>query len=192
VSRNCSGRLAALAASDGGFGFFVAFAGAFGGALVPVLFALGEGYLALDAAVLEVELDGDEGVALLGGEDFQLFDLALVEEELARAEALVVHGVAVREGADVGVEEEALAVFEEAVGVFEVGFAFADGLDLGAAEGDARLEAVGEEVVEAGGAVEGGVAVAGGYGVAVLLLDRGLGLLGGGGRVGEGAGHKSE
>ena len=64
---------------------------------------------------------------------------------------------------------KALAVFEQAVGVFEVGLAFADGLDLGAAQGDAGLEAVGEEVVEAGGAVEGGVALAGGDGVAVLL-----------------------
>jgi len=180
-----------LAASDGGFGFFVAFAGAFGGALVPVLFALGEGYLALDASVFEVELDRDEGEAFLAGEGLELFDLFFVEEELARAEALVVHGVAVREGADVGVEEEALAVFEEAVGVFEVGFAFADRFNFSPAEGDATLEAVGEEVVEAGGAVEGGVAEAGGYGVAVFLLDRRFGRGGGGGRVGEGAGHKS-
>ncbi len=44
------------------------------------------------------------------------------------------------------------------------------------------LEAVGEEVVEAGGAVEGGVALAGGYGVAVLRLGGGFG--GGAGTVG--------
>ena len=60
-----------------------------------------------------------------------------MEEKFAGAEGFVVHGVAVREGADVGVEEEALAVLEEAVGVLEIGFAFADGFDLGAAEGDA-------------------------------------------------------
>ncbi len=95
-----------------------------------------------------------------------------MEQELAGAQGFVVHGVAVGEGADVGVEEEALAVLEQAVGVLEVGFAFADGFDLGAAEGDAALEAVGEEVVVAGGAVEGGVALAGGDGVAVLLLCR--------------------
>ena len=62
------------------------------------------------------------------------------------------------EGADVGVEEESFAVFEEAVSVFQVGLAFADGFNLGAAESYAALEVVGEEVVEAGGAVEGGVA----------------------------------
>jgi hypothetical protein len=96
----------------------------------------------------------------------------------------------VGEGTDVGVEEEGLAVFEEAVGVLEVGLAFADGLDLGAAEGDAGFDAVGEEVVEAGGAVEGGVAEAGGDGVAVFLLHRRLVLGGGRGRIGEGTGHE--
>ena len=181
--------LAALAAGYGGFGFVVAFAFAFGGSLVPLLLAFGKGQFAFDAAVFEVELDGDQGVALLLGGDDELVDLAFVEEEFAGAEGVVVHRVAVGEGADVGVEEEGFAVFEEAVGVFEVGFAFADGFDLGAAEGDAGFYAVGEEVVEAGGAVEGGVAGAGGYGVAVFLLDRSFGC-GGYCRVGEGA-HKA-
>ena len=53
---------------------------------------------------------------------------------------------------------KSFAVLEQAVGVLEVGFAFADAFDLGAAEGDAGFELVGEEVVVAGGAVEGGVA----------------------------------
>ena len=87
------------------------------------------------------------------------------------------------------VEQEGFAVLEQAVGVFEVGFAFADAFDLGAAEGDAGFELVGEEVVEAGRAVEGGVAAAGGYGVAVLGLGRGLWLRRGRGRVGERACH---
>jgi len=181
--------LAALAAGYGGFGFVVAFAFAFGGALVPLLLAFGEGQFAFDAAVLEVELDRDQGVALLLGGDLQFGDLVLVEEEFASAKRVVVHRVAVGEGADVGVEEEGFAVFEEAIGVFEVGFAFADGFDFGAAQGDAGFDAVGEEVVEAGGTVEGGVACAGGYRVTVLLLDGSLGS-GGDGRVGEGA-HKA-
>ena len=164
----------ALAAGYGGFGFVVGFALAFGGALVPLLLAFGEGELAFDAAVAEVEADGDEGEALLPGGGFELADLVLVQQELAGAQRVVVHGVAVGERADVGVEEEALAVLEQAVGVLEVGFALADGFDLGAAEGDAGLELVGEEVVEAGGAVEGGVTLACGDGVAVLLFDDGL------------------
>jgi hypothetical protein len=88
----------------------------------------------------------------------------------------------------VGVEEEALAVLEETVGVLEIGFAFADGFDLGAAEGDAGLEAVREEVVKAGGAVEGGIAESRGYGVAILRFGGRLGW-GRDGRIGEGTRH---
>jgi hypothetical protein len=57
--------LAALGAGDGGAGFLVGFAIALGGALVPVLLALGECELTLDAAMLEVKLDRDQGVAPL-------------------------------------------------------------------------------------------------------------------------------
>ena len=103
-----------------------------------------------------------------------------MHEQTAGAQSFVVHGVAVGEGADVGVEQEALAILEQTVGVLEVGFTLADGFDLGAAEGDAGLELVGEEVVEAGGAILGGVALAGGDGIAVLLLDGWLGGVGGG------------
>src|SRR5271168_4710387 len=81
--------------------------------------------------------------------------------------------VAVGVGADVGVQEESLAVFEQPVGILEVGFAFADGFDFGAAEGDAGLEFVEQKVVVAGGAVNRGVALAGGDGIAGFRLFRG-------------------
>ena len=80
--------------------------------------------------------------------------------------------IAVREGADVGVEQEALAVLEQTVRVSsELALPSRMDLHFGAAQGDSpHSKLVGEEVVEAGGAVEGGVAIAGGDGVAVLLL----------------------
>src|ERR1700731_2503873 len=93
-----------------------------------------------------------------------------------------------REGADMGVQQETLAVFEQTVGVLEVGFALTDGLDLGPAQRYAGLELVGEEVVEAGGAVECGVSLARGDGVAVLLLHPRLGGVRDG-RIGERASH---
>jgi hypothetical protein len=175
----CVVGLSALAAGDGGLGFVIAFSFLLGGAFVVLLLALGEGELAFDAAVAEVEADGDEGEALLAGGGFELAELLLVDEEFAGAEGFVVHGVAMREGADVSVEEEEFAVFQNAVGVFEVGFAFSDGFDFGAAEGDAGFVFVGEEVVEAGGAIEGGVALACGDGVTVFFLDHRPGGLGG-------------
>lgn len=45
---------------DGGAGFAVGFAAFFGFALVPLLFAFGDGQFAFDAAVAEIEADGDE------------------------------------------------------------------------------------------------------------------------------------
>src|SRR5690242_11887052 len=51
------------------------------------------------------------------------------------------------------VEEKCLAVLDEAVGVAEVGLALADGLDLSAAQGDARLNSLNKKVVMGGGAI---------------------------------------
>ena len=64
------------------------------------------------------------------------------------------------------IEEEGLTVLDKAVGVLEVGLALADGLDLGAAEGDSGLKAFEEEEIVAGAAVLGGIALAGGDGIA--------------------------
>ena len=64
------------------------------------------------------------------------------------------------------VEQEGLAVFDQAIGILEVGVALADGLDLGSAEGDAGFKLFQEEVVVAGHAVVGRVALAAGDGVA--------------------------
>ena len=47
-------------AGYGGAGFLVGFPAAFGFALVPVLFALGDGQFALDAAVAEIKASGNE------------------------------------------------------------------------------------------------------------------------------------
>jgi hypothetical protein len=76
----------ALGAGYGGFGFLVAFAGALGGALVPVLFALGEGEFALDAAVAEIKFDGDERVAFLLRQTLEFVDFTLVQKEFAGAQ----------------------------------------------------------------------------------------------------------
>ncbi len=79
------------------------------------------------------------------------------------------------------VEQKRLAVLDQPVGVLQVGFALADGLDLGAAQGHAGLEFFQEKVVVAGGAILGGVALAGSHGVAgphgFLGPERSLGTI---------------
>ena len=64
------------------------------------------------------------------------------------------------------VEQKRLAILDEPVGILEVGFAFADGLDLGSAQGHAGFELLQQEVIMAGGTILGGVSFAGGHGVA--------------------------
>src|ERR1700750_18151 len=56
------------------------------------------------------------------------------------------------------VQQKGLAVFDDAVGVLEIGFAFADGLDLRSAQGNACLELIEQKAVMTSGAVDGGVA----------------------------------
>src|SRR5277367_4374169 len=83
-------------------------------------------------------------------------------------------GAVVRVGPDMGIEQEGLAVFEQTIGVLEVGLAFADRLDLAAAQGYAGLEPVEQEVVMAGGSIDDRVAFARGHRVARFgLLRRG-------------------
>jgi hypothetical protein len=59
--------LALAAAGDGGAGFAVGGATAFGFALIPELFTLGERDLDFDLPVLEVHAGRDEGMAFLPG-----------------------------------------------------------------------------------------------------------------------------
>ena len=112
-----------------------------------------------------------------------------MHEQFAGPECVVVLDVSVGVGTDMNVEQEGFAVLDEPVGIFEVGLAFADGFDLGAAEDDAGLDFVVEEVVEAGAAVEGGVAFAGGNGIAGAGGLAGGGLVFGGDGVAVLAGH---
>lgn len=64
MRKGSSAPYAVLIGIDGRAGFAVGFAAAFGFALVPVLFALGDGEFALDAAIFEIEAGGDERMSL--------------------------------------------------------------------------------------------------------------------------------
>jgi len=92
----------------------------------------------------------------------------------------VIRYISVGVRTDMQVEQKSLAVFDEAVGILEIGLAFADGFDLSAAEGDAGFEFIGQEVVVAGHAVVGSIPLAAGDGVARAhrLLGAGVGVLG--------------
>src|SRR5204862_2176318 len=119
-------------------------------ALVVRLLPAREADLDLDLAVLEVGLQGHEGVALLAHLAAQLVDLAAVEEELAVAALGVVLEVAVAVGPDAAADQEQLPPPQLDERVAEVQPALADALHLRAHQGDAGLRALEDLVVEEG------------------------------------------
>ena len=118
-----------------------------GVALVVELFASAESDLYLEAGAFEVDLKGDQGIALLGDESLELHDLLFVHEESAVAKRLAVEDVAVLVGTDVDADGVELSVNDLTVGVLEVDAAAADAFDLGAVELDARFIFFVNEVV---------------------------------------------
>src|SRR5208282_6009450 len=94
------------------------------------------------------------------------------------AQGGVIGRVAVVVGAHVAVEEPEFAVFDQAVGVLEIGRASADRFHLGAGEHDSGLEFFEQEIVVAGVPVYSGILFAGSGGLAArILLPIGLGLV---------------
>lgn len=63
------------------------------------------------------------------------------------------------------IKKKRLTVFDQSVGVFEVGFSFADGFDLSAAERHTGLDLFEQEVVVAGCSILCSIAVTGSNGV---------------------------
>ena len=67
-----------------------------------------------------------------------------------------------RIGANVRVQQIRFAVFNDSVSIFEIGFAFANGLDFRASERDPGFEFVQQKVVVSCGAVYRSISLTGG------------------------------
>ena len=101
-----------------------------------------------------------------------------MQEQSTGARGIVVHQISVGEGTNMRVQQKSLTVFEQTVGIFEIGLAFADRFDLGSMKGNAALELVQQKVVMACRPIDGGIAVADGNRIARpggLFGGRGLG-----------------
>ena len=118
--------------------------------LVVELLALGQTDLQLGPGVFEVEGEGDQGVPVLLDLLVEPQDLPLVHQELPGTAGVLVEDIALLIGADVHAVDRQLPVLGDAVGVLQVHVAQADGLDLGARQGDARLVLLLDEVVVIG------------------------------------------
>jgi hypothetical protein len=145
---------------------------------IPELLALGQRELHFYFAALEVHPHRDQRQSLLLSLADQLADFFFVHEQFAGAEGGVVVHVAVLVGADVGIEQPEFAIFDEAVRIFEVGEAAANGFGLGSGQHHATLKFFQQEVVMRSDPINSGIALAAGGGLAARrFLRSGLRLM---------------
>ena len=89
------------------------------------------------------------------GLDLKLVDFAPIQEQLAFPERVVVSRAARQVFRNMAVNQPSLAAANLGEGIAKGGFAFAEGLDLGAHEYQSCLEVIAEGVIVGGGAVLG-------------------------------------
>ena len=111
------------------------------------LFALAQADLDLDARVFEIDRERDQRVPVLLGLAEQVADLALVHQQLAHAQRVLIKDVALFVGGNMHPAHEKLAILESAVGILEIDLPLADGFHLGARKLDARLVFILHKVV---------------------------------------------
>src|SRR5206468_4069044 len=105
--------------------------------------------LDLRAAVLRVDAQRHDGVTLRRGPALEERDLALVQEELPRAERLVVLATGMRPRRDVDPAQPGLALLDPRVAVPQVRMTRAERLDLRAGQAEPGLDPLLDGVVEA-------------------------------------------
>ena len=95
-------------------------------ALVVKFLASGEADLYFDPAVLEVDLERHQSVALGLNLSGQLHDLPLVQEQTPFSEGLAVENIALLVGADIHALHESFAVINGDIGLLDAALALAD------------------------------------------------------------------
>jgi hypothetical protein len=131
------------------FGFFIFLCLA----AIPLLLALGERQFALSKALAEVNPQGHERQPLGIQFSLQLVNLFLPEEEFPRSERSVVKWPSRKILADVEIHEPNLAAANDAVSLPQVGFALAEGFNLGAKQHHARFQPLKKVIIVRSGAV---------------------------------------
>ena len=125
-------------------------------AFVVQLAALGQADGELDPGPLEVQVEGDQGEALLIEGHPQFFDLAPVGQQFAHSQGLVVEvGPGMGVGGDVHVVELQLPLADQAEAVAQVAVARPDRLHLRAQQFNARFQGFEDLVLVAGETVVG-------------------------------------
>ena len=114
------------------------------------LAAFRESELTFEPTVLQIEPQRNEGKSLLGGSADQFANLTAIQQELARAERIVIRIITVRVRADMTVEQPNLTALDQTVSVFEIYVSVPGRLDLGSCKNNACLEPFKDFVVVKG------------------------------------------
>jgi len=176
--RDAGATVLATAAGDCIAGLFIGGSAAFGLALIPQLFALGECEFYFHPAILEIHAGWDQGQPFLLSAPDQLPDFIFVHKQFAGAQRGVIEDVAVVVGSDMGIQQPQLAILDQPVGVFEIGGSRANRLDLGTGQGDAGLKFFQQEIVVGSDPINSGVSLSGSSRIpARVLLRVRLGLV---------------
>ena len=172
-------------------GFAVGGAPTLGFAFVPELLAFSQGKLNLYATVLEIHAGRDQGQAALLGFADELANFFAVHEQLTGPQRRMIKDVAMLVGSDMAVQEPELAIFNEPIGIFEVGASGPHGLDFGPGESHARFKFFQQEVVVRSDPIYSGIPLPGRSRIAAgIFLRVGPGWTGGGTRHGDSLSHR--
>ncbi len=146
---------------------------------VPLLFPASQSQFDFHPAILEVHAGRDERQALLLRFANQLPNLFLMNQKFASTQRSMVGIASVFVGTDMAVQQPQLIVFNEPVGVFEIGFTAPDRLYFGSSEDYARFKFFQQEVVVSRVPVDSGISFSGrGRLPAWILLRTGARLMG--------------
>jgi hypothetical protein len=112
--------------------------------------SLGQTQFHFNLTILKVHFQGDQGIAPLLGLPHKTADLPFVEEELADPLGFMIELVPVRVGADMGMVQEGLSLFDLNIAVLQVALAQAKGLYFGAHQDDSRFARLLDEIIVIG------------------------------------------
>ena len=121
-----------------------------GGPLVVFSLSLGKGQGDLCLAILEIDLKGYQGLALLSDLAYEALDLVPVKKKLPGPKGIVVFPGRMRILADVHVQEKQFPAPNAGIAVLQVGSSKPERLDLGAPQNHAGFVLIEYEVVVPG------------------------------------------
>jgi hypothetical protein len=148
-------RLAAAELAHGLADFALGFFIFFGLAAIPFFLSLGKRHFALGDAIAKINAQRDERKPFIVKFAFELADLFFAKKKLTSSQRSVVKWTAGKILANMKIDQPNFTFADQAIGVTEVGLAFAQGFHLGAKQHHTRFQPLKKVVIVGGGSILG-------------------------------------